>query len=388
MNFKKAFSIVFLSLHLPSISQSKIHEYDHYNSESLSSPSVTEEHATDPVEFDLKVQQFHTWKEQVGKSYKSTLEETERLKVWLDNHDYIEQHNSKEPKPSYTLGHNFFSDMTLEEYHQYNFLGEFSPGIRYMTNESKINLRGSVVEASVTTSRVMPEVNDVEDSINWVDRGAVTPVKNQGMCGACWAFSAIAAIEGARYVEGKGELELQSLSEQQLLDCDYQDHSCLGGLMDTAFTFGESVDGFCSEEDWPYAMHRHHLLGCRHFKDLCTVVPNTRVKTFEDITNSTLGLKAALMIQPASVAIQASGSDFQLYSSGVFDVDCGVDIDHGVTAVGYGAEDGKEFWLIKNSWGATWGESGYMKMSIESNNEEDEGQCGIQSFASIPILDF
>ena len=86
MNFKKAFSIVFLSLHLPSISQSKIHEYDHYNSESLSSPSVTEEHATDPVEFDLKVQQFHTWKEQVGKSYKSTLEETERLKVWLDNH--------------------------------------------------------------------------------------------------------------------------------------------------------------------------------------------------------------------------------------------------------------------------------------------------------------
>jgi C1A family cysteine protease len=78
--------------------------------------------------------------------------------------------------------------MTLEEYHQYNFLGEFSPGIRYMTNESKINLRGSVVEASVTTSRVMPEVNDVEDSINWVDRGAVTPVKNQGMCGACKFF--------------------------------------------------------------------------------------------------------------------------------------------------------------------------------------------------------
>jgi len=388
MNFKKAVSIVFLSLHLPSISQSKIHEYDNYNSESLSSPSVTGERAIDSVEFDLKVQQFHTWKEQVGKSYKSTLEETERLKVWLENHEYIEQHNSKEPKPSYTLGHNFFSDMTLEEYHQYNFLGEFSPGIRYMTNESKSNLRGTVVEASVTTSRVMPEVDDVEDSINWVDRGAVTPVKNQGMCGACWAFSAIAAIEGARYVEGKGELELKSLSEQQLLDCDYQDHSCLGGLMDNAFTFGESVDGFCSEEDWPYAMHRHHLLGCRHFKDLCTVVPNTRVKTFEDITNSTLGLKAALMIQPASVAIQASGSDFQFYSSGVFDVDCGVDLDHGVTAVGYGAEDGKEFWLIKNSWGATWGESGYMKMSIQSNNEEDEGQCGIQSFASIPILDF
>jgi len=388
-------------LNLPSTSQSKIHEYNHYHdSESYSSSSLEQEESLDS---ELQ-QQFHSWKTKHSKTYESVQEETERLINWLDNHEYIERHNYKEPKASYTLGHNFFSDMTVQEYHQYNFLGEFSPGIRYsMTHDSKNHLRGGLfvvkhsaiaattttaTSTSTTTSRVMSEVMDVEDSMNWVDRGGVTPIKNQGMCGACWAFSAIAAIEGARYIEGKGDLELKSLSEQQLLDCDFKDHSCLGGLMDNAFTFGESVDGFCSEEDWPYAMHRHHLLGCRHFKDLCTVVPNTRVKTFEDITNSTLGLKAALMIQPASVAIQASGSDFQFYSSGVFDVDCGVDLDHGVTAVGYGAEDGKEFWLIKNSWGATWGESGYMKMSIQSNNEEDEGQCGIQSFASIPILDF
>ena len=158
--------------------------------------------------------------------------------------------------------------------------------------------------------------------------------------------------------------------------------------MDTAFTFGESVDGFCSEEDWPYVMHRHHLLGCQHFKGLCTVVPNTRVSSFEDITNSTEGLKWAIMNQPVSVAIQATGTDFQFYHSGVFDVDCGVDLDHGVTAVGYGEEDGKEYWLIKNSWGEAWGESGYMKMSIDSKNNDDEGQCGIQSFASRPILDF
>ena len=121
--------------------------------------------------------------------------------IYTHGIEYIERHNYKEPKASYTLGHNFFSDMTVQEYHQYNFLGEFSPGIRYsMTHDSKNHLRGGLfvvkhsaiaattttaTSTSTTTSRVMSEVMDVEDSMNWVDRGGVTPIKNQGMCGAC-----------------------------------------------------------------------------------------------------------------------------------------------------------------------------------------------------------
>ena len=125
--------------------------------------------------------------------------------------------------------------------------------------------------------------------------------------------------------------------------------------MDNAFEFGEK-GGFCSAEDWPYAMHRHHLKGCRYFKDKCTPVPYTQVSSFIDITNTTEALMGAISIQPVSVAIQASGTDFQLYSHGVLDIDCGTDLDHGVTAVGYGEENGQKYWLIKNSWGSTWGE--------------------------------
>ncbi len=125
--------------------------------------------------------------------------------------------------------------------------------------------------------------------------------------------------------------------------------------MDDAFKFEETTDGFCSEEDWPYAMHKHYLNGCQYYKEKCTVVPNTKVTSFTDIHNTTLSLMKAISIQPVSVGIEAAGVDFQLYSGGVINTACGTQLDHGVTAVGYGEENGQKYWLVKNSWGSSWG---------------------------------
>ncbi len=316
---------------------------------------------------------FEEWINEHSKEYASTEEQSRRYKIWLNNHEYIQRHNNKNPKPSFVLGHNQFSDLTEEEYHEMNFLGEFSPGV--ISPLKKIMVKGNLRSHSrsrdqtTATERKLDSqllldkgegaIEDLPESVNWVEDGAVTPVKNQMMCGSCWAFSAVAAIEGARIVQAKKlgveNVTLISLSEQQLLDCDYADHSCMGGVMDSAFEFGESVDGFCSEAAWPYAMRRHHIRGCHYFKDNCTVVPHTKLASYWDVTNTTDALMEAISIQPVSVAIQASGVEFQLYKEGVYNAECGIDLDHGVTAVGYGEENGQKFWLIKNSWGSSWG---------------------------------
>lgn len=128
---------------------------------------------------------------------------------------FIEEHNTKSPPPSYRLGHNQFSDMTLDEYQQYNKLGPYSPGIVKRRGE-----RTNMVQDSRALS-------DLPDTVDWVKGGAIVPVKNQKMCGSCWAFSAICAIEGAHYLDTG---ELVSLSEQELVDCDPLDLGCRGGL--------------------------------------------------------------------------------------------------------------------------------------------------------------
>ena len=189
---------------------------------------------------------FHGWVKEHNKVYETKEERSKRLQVWLRNHEYIQLHNSKIPPPSYQLGHNQFSDLTEEEYHQRNFLHKYNPGVISPTKNNIISqsLRGEKLpdfsslgeDVAMVKRKLDVGVNsdDLPESVNWVDEGAVTSVKNQGICGACWAFSAVAAVEGARIVESRKQglqnVTLVSLSEQQLLDCDSTDHSCFGGL--------------------------------------------------------------------------------------------------------------------------------------------------------------
>ncbi|GAX27800.1 xylem cysteine proteinase [Fistulifera solaris] len=314
---------------------------------------------------------FQSWAHQFGKKYDTVQERAHRMQVWMQNHVLIQTHNQKDI--SYKLGHNEFSDLTWEEFQQRNRLGQHSPGLWHAP-------RARFTDTSTQLRR--RRATQRPDQVDWVERGAVPPVKNQGMCGSCWAFSAIGAIEGAHFVDtGK----LVALSEQQLIDCDSLDSGCMGGLMDNAFLFAENMTGICAEEDYPYAGHKHWLRGCFSEQGLCETVQHTRVQSFVDVGNTVDDLLDALAEQPVSVAIEADQQVFQFYKSGVFaDDSCGDNLDHGVLAVGYGTEDGQDYFKVRNSWGATWGEEGYIKMARTS--AQVNGTCGILSWASRPVL--
>merc|ERR1719327_997846 len=218
---------------------------------------------------------------------------------------------------------------------------------------------------------------DAPDSIDWVEKGAVTPVKNQKQCGSCWAFSTTGSVEGAFQIAGN---KLTSLSEQELVSCDKVDDGCKGGLMDNGFKYVEK-SGLCTEASYPYTSGSGVRGTC---KRSCSAA--VKITKFQDVpSRDEDALKAAVAKQPVSIAIEADKSVFQLYKSGVMDSkSCGTKLDHGVLAVGYGTLGGKDYWKVKNSWGPTWGMEGYILLA---RGKSGAGECGLLSGPpSFPVV--
>ena len=241
---------------------------------------------------------FQDWQTRFAKTYKTAEEMAHRFAVWLKNHKYIEAHNHRALKSlsSFRLGHNEYSDLTGTEFQERFKLGSHAP-THVVTKHHRPKQQDSTANFETTSTK-----GEVPDQVDWVD--ILPPIKNQGMCGCCWAFSAIGAIEGAHYLDTGN---IVALSEQQLVDCDKSDMGCGGGLMDNAFAFIEyNTTGVCSQEDYPYAGHRHWFRGCMVEKGLCEPVPHTQVKSYTDVESTEEALVEALAIQPVSIADRKS----------------------------------------------------------------------------------
>jgi len=308
----------------------------------------------------LSLPSFTSWIQTYNRSYSSLSEYNYRENIYLSNLIKISKHNSN--NNTWLMDVNNFTDLTPQEFKQ-QYSGCF------YSNHNVDTLDG----LSEGNYSALPKY------INWTEVGAVTPVKNQGQCGSCWAFSTTGSIESASFLANRKFLPL---SEQQLVDCSSKksDQGCNGGHMDYGFQYVIDNKGITSEDNYPYTASNNN---CNTSEAKNIVASISRYINVQ--TNSETALMTAIFQQPVSVAIEADQDIFQFYKSGVMTSKCGTNLDHGVLAVGYGTLNNEDYWIVKNSWGTEWGMNGYILLG-RGVKYGSEGQCGIQMNPSYPVI--
>uniref|UniRef100_A0A0E0B4U5 Uncharacterized protein n=1 Tax=Oryza glumipatula TaxID=40148 RepID=A0A0E0B4U5_9ORYZ len=325
---------------------------------------------------DLMLDRFEQWMIRHGRAYTDAGEKQRRFEVYRRNVELVETFNSM--SNGYKLADNKFADLTNEEFRA-KMLG-FRPHVAIPQISNTCS--ADIAMPGESSDDILPK------SVDWRKKGAVVEVKNQGDCGSCWAFSAVAAIEGINQIKNG---ELVSLSEQELVDCDDEAVGCGGGYMSWAFEFVVGNHGLTTEASYPY----HAANGaCQAAKLNQSAVA---IAGYRNVTpSSEPDLERAAAAQPVSVAVDGGSFMFQLYGSGVYTGPCTADVNHGVTVVGYGesepktdgggaAKGGEKYWIVKNSWGAEWGDAGYILMQRDVAGLAS-GLCGIALLPSYPVM--
>eukprot|EP01060_Flectonema_neradi_P018854 TRINITY_DN257_c0_g1_i5.p1 TRINITY_DN257_c0_g1~~TRINITY_DN257_c0_g1_i5.p1 ORF type:complete len:626 (+),score=156.83 TRINITY_DN257_c0_g1_i5:48-1925(+) len=291
--------------------------------------------------------EFSAWKAVHGKTY-SGAEHESRFATYSANMEAAKKLSEKDHA---TYGASPFADMTEEEFRSYHN-ADFS-------------------EVDVSSLDVAPLVIDFQaEAVDWRQKGAVTAVKNQGSCGSCWAFSTTGNVEGQWFLAGN---KLTSLSEEQLVACDKIDDGCNGGLPTNAYKYIVEAGGLESEEDYKYTSGEGRVGSCEFEKSKVAV----KISGGSVVSGGESQMLAWMSKNgPLSIGVNAAGLDWQLYTGGIMK-NCKVkQPDHGVLIVGYGTEDNTPYWIVKNSWGANWGEHGYVRLEYGINS------CNIESMPS------
>ena len=316
------------------------------------------------------------------------------LSNWVDNDKYIKHVNSQ--NLSYTLGHNAFSGMDSEEFSQ--FMG-FKSNTGIIENGINKGLRGfsdsGISGIDVVDQEAVLDVSALPASVDWRTKGKVSQITDQKSCGSCYVFSAVATIESAVAIKTN---KLYDLSEQQGVSCSgirYGNLGCNGGMYSGIFNYDTS--GLCTEVDYPYTSGNGDTGTCIK---TCTPIKETTVSSYITVTPySDNAMMTALTVNPTNIALEADTASFQLFKSGIYDdyIGCNSNskggaspdakpvIDHAVVLVGYGSDSGKDYYILRNSWSTSWGDSGYMRIARGSQYGK-YGMCGLLTEPMYPIV--